>query len=118
MSLEKETKGAGLELAKNPRYMLTVASGILFLMLLLFLKDLPESIRTYTLPSLLIYTLFTALIGFLHNYFYYVNVYARFKEKGQHKRYQLEWWEIWIIISLHILSFGFFIWYNIYRGVL
>jgi hypothetical protein len=118
LPLNEEMKSTSLVLANNPRYQPTVVSGILFLMLLLFIKDLPESLKTYTLPSLLMYTVFTAVVGFIHSYFYHVNLYARFEKKGQHKRYKLECWEIWLVIILHILSFVFLIFYNVYRSVL
>jgi NADH:ubiquinone oxidoreductase subunit 6 (subunit J) len=51
--------------AADFRYHLTVLSGLVVGFLLLFVNDLPPYLREVVLPALVVYTIGTALIGYI-----------------------------------------------------
>jgi hypothetical protein len=51
--------------AADFRYHLTVLSGFVLGFLLLFIKELPTYVRDFILPALVVYTIGTALIGYI-----------------------------------------------------
>lgn len=53
-------------LLRAPRLVPAIFSLLVLGLLLLFLRDLPEKIRTYLIPSIVVYCLGAAILGMFH----------------------------------------------------
>lgn len=97
-----------------PRYGPAWFSIFMFGMTLLFVQQLPVNMSTYMIPSLVVYSLGTALLGTLHRLLgiHYSSDPNKHDEKDIPRH-----WKINILLA-HSSWFVSFIIYNIYRDVL
>lgn len=97
-----------------PRFAPAWFSAFLLGLGLLFVQELPEPVRRYLLPALLVYSLGAALIGALHRLLglHYVPA------EGGNNEKPIPWqWKL-VVLLLHAAWFAVFLGYISWRGVL
>jgi len=99
---------------RMPRYAPTWFSAFLFLLCLLFIGELPTNAKAYMVPSLLVYSLGTVILGSLHRLLglHYVSP----QDPNNEKPIPCGW-KIFLLIA-HVAWFAAFILYNLHRQVL
>ena len=97
-----------------PRFAPALFATFMFGLLLLFVKELDQVVRSFLLPSLLIYAQGAALLGTLHRLLgiHYFDGSTQNNEQPIPKKWK------WTLLLLHVIWFVAFIGYNYYRGVL
>ncbi|MCF7809328.1 MAG: hypothetical protein K9N22_09610 [Candidatus Marinimicrobia bacterium] len=98
------------DLAKdiNPNwYSITIINLLVLGILMLFMKELPASWKSYLLPALMIHTLGTGLIGYCQG--------AMFRSKGMKDDYKDP---VPIFIIAYAVWFILLIAYFVFRGIL
>jgi hypothetical protein len=111
--MASESQSALQAMFSMPRYALAWFSAFLFGVSLLFLNELPLSMKTYMIPSLLVYSLGAAGLGTLHRMLglHYVP-----RSGGNNEKPIPVSWKITMLL-LHLAWFGAFVAYNVLRGV-
>jgi hypothetical protein len=106
MNIAKETEGIVGALGKSYWYHVFLASVFLLSLLLLFVKDLPTTLKDFLIPALAVYALGAAIIGYIQG--------CQFRKHGMRK----EWHEPTLIYAfVHVFWFVAFIGYLFYRRV-
>jgi hypothetical protein len=94
-----------------PRFAPAWFSAFLLGLMLLFVQQLPQNIRDYTIPSLLLYSLGAAILGSLHRLLA-VN-YA--PEDGSNNEKPIPGgWKV-VLLIVHTFWFAALVGYNMYR---
>lgn len=101
--------------AADFRYHLTVLSGLVLGFLLLFINDLPSFLREIVLPALVVYTVGTALIGYVQ-ILLTVSENTKAQADGEPARGIREV-QLKRVIWAQLLWFGAFVGFLIYRAV-
>lgn len=99
-------------LVKAPRLVPALFSVLVLGLFLLFLRELPEEMQTYLVPSVAIYGLGASLLGMLHRLVAY-----HYEVAGNNERTIPIRWRV-ILYAAHVLWFVSLIAYNFWRGVL
>jgi hypothetical protein len=101
--------------AADFRYHLTVLSGFVLGLLLLFINHLPGLVREVMLPALAVYTIGTALIGYVQTL---LTVSANTKAQAAGKTPEgIGKRHLWILIGVHVVWFVLLIVFLVLRGV-
>jgi len=97
-----------------PRYAPAWFSAFLFGLCLLFIGELPANAKAYMVPSLLVYSLGTVILGTLHRLLglHYVS-----RQDPNNEKPIPSGWKIFLLIA-HVAWFLAFILYNVLRQVL
>lgn len=105
--MESASQGIFQGMFGMPRYAPAWFSAFLFALLLLFLNELPVNMKTYTVPSLLVYSLGAAILGTLHRLLglHYVP-----QSGGNNEKPIPIEWKIALLV-LHVTWFGAFVAY-------
>lgn len=93
-------------IASDIRYAPAIIAAFVFVLLLLFIKELPQPIQQWFIPSIAIYIMASGIIGYIQ-----AILYAR---KGE----VLATWQTVSIIIAHIVLLLFLVSYNCFRGTL
>jgi len=104
--------------AQDVRYFPTLISALILGLLLLFFKELAESIKQYLVPSLAVYTLGSAFLAYVQSMLAWRREF-KLKQEGREKEFiGNQPFVFALIVFLHAIWFGCLIGYNFYRGVL
>jgi len=98
---------------RMPRFAPAIFSAFLCGLLLLFYRELEQGLRSFLVPSLVVYALGSTLIGTLHRHLGIT--YKEFGDPNTEKHIP-KGWKI-AIFTLHLILFCLWILYNSYRCV-
>lgn len=94
-------------IVEDTRYWPALLSIFILFMLLLVFDKLTEPLRTWFVPSLVVYAMGASFVGYLQTMWWV---------RRQHNK--LAVWQISIIVVLHVFWIGCFIVYNHSRGAI
>ena len=106
MNPTKEVEGIVGQLGRSYWYHVFLASTLLLGILMLFIKEIPSPLRDYLIPALTVYSLGTAIVGYVQG--------VQYRKNGMNK----DWCEPTVRYALaHALWFSLLIGYLFYRHV-
>ena len=98
------------KLVRVPWYMMGVGAGVFVGLLLLFIDKLPSKLSEYLLPGLVVYGMGAFLLGYVESSIFRALFDRAGSEKSKFPRRRM--------LASHILWFGCFLAYLLYRVVL
>lgn len=101
-------------LTRMPRFGPALFAVLILGIVLLFLKELDENIKSFMIPSLVVYALGSSFLSSFHRMLGYH--YKIAEDPNNEKPIPLGW-KI-VLLVMHILWFASFVFYNFYRNVL
>ena len=101
-------------IASNPRYLPTAVCLTCFLGILLFIRDIPDNVKSYLLASTMLLSVYFGVIGSIANQWYYENCYTGTKQLS----YKLYSYQKSILYASYFLALALDLFYLWHRKVL